>query len=313
MILVTGGTGAIGKKLVARLLARHAAVRVLTLPGDPQATAVRALGAEVCAGDVRNQDSLQQACQGVTTVYHMAAVILSPRTPQRFTEINVQGTRHMITAAAAAGHFIHVSSASVTYSRSNPYAVSKRQAEEIVRVSGLAWTIVRPTLVYYDGGAQEFAHFTDYLRRWPVVPFIGNGAARKNPVYVDDLADGLAAMAGNPATHGKIYQLSGGAALTMREMAELLLAHMGRRKPIVPVPVTVCRVLARAARLAASITGQEPLLTWQTISGVIQDADLDHTAARNDLGYRPRQFSAGLKELITLKNCLNEKINRGTI
>jgi NADH dehydrogenase len=309
-ILITGGTGAIGKKLVHRLLAQGHAVRVLTLPRDPQADAVHALGAEIIYGDVRDPATLPPACQGTDTVYHMAAIILSPGAPERFAEINVQGTRHLTLAAAAMGmgHFIHVSSASVTYPRSNPYALSKQRAEEIVRNAGLAWTIARPTLVYYDGGAQEFTHFVDYLRRWPVVPFIGSGAARKNPVYVDDLADALAAMAGNPAACGKTYNLSGGAGLTMRAMAELLLAHMGRSKPIVPLPVSVCRALTVAARMVASATGRGPLLTWQTISGIIQDADLDHTAAQRDLGYVPRPFHQGITALTGLKNCL-----RGTM
>jgi nucleoside-diphosphate-sugar epimerase len=88
-------------------------------------------------------------------------------------------------------------------------------------------------------------------------------------------------------------------------MAEMLLAHMGKRKPIIPLPVLMCRILALVSRGVSVLTGLGPLLTWQTISGIIQNADLDNTEARKDLGFKPRGFSEGIKELKSLQGCLS--------
>ena len=147
----------------------------------------------------------------------------------------------------------------------------------------MRWTIVRPTLVFEEGGGQEFLLFCDFLRRFPVVPLLGDGRARKRPVHVEDLIDGLVALAGNPRGYGQVYNLSGGDTVTMRELALLLLAQDGARKPLVPVPVPLCR-------LAAAVLGlllRRPHLSQHTIAGLTQHADLDPETARRDLGYHP--------------------------
>src|SRR5262249_62089428 len=110
-----------------------------------------------------------------------------------FASINRDGTANVVAEARAArvGHIVYVSSASVTYPRRTPYAESKLEAEEIVKASSCPYTIARPTLVYDAGGGQELLMFLDYLERFPVVPFIGSGGARKRPVWAEDVVDGL--------------------------------------------------------------------------------------------------------------------------
>jgi NADH dehydrogenase len=189
------------------------------------------------------------------------------------------------------GRFVHVSSASVVYPKPTPYSLSKRECEEIVRSSGLPWTIARPTLVYDRRGGQEFDLFLDYLRRFPVVPFIGTGRALKRPVFAGDLIKGLLAMADNPRAVGKVYNLSGGEAVSMTNFARLCLRLMGAgRKPIVPVPVAWCTAMARILNLFM----KNPPLRWPVIAGVTQDADLDPSEAMDELGYRPAKVTEKL-------------------
>jgi len=307
MILVTGGTGTIGRKLMACLAEKERRFRLLTLPGDTAAEELAGDTCEIRYGDISDQESLKGICQGVDTVFHLAAIILSPREPEQFNRINVQGTANLVAEAEHAGvqHFIHVSSASVCYGKQNPYSVSKTRAEEMVRASRIPhWTVLRPTLAYEEGGSREFTHFVDYLKKYPVIPFIGTGRATKAPVYVDDLVQGMAGAAGNAKAFGKTYGLSGGETLAIRQMAEMLLVHMGRKKTIIPIPVFICRALALISRGMSVLTGTEPLLTWQTISGIIQDADLNNAEAQTDLGFTPRGFSEGIKELKSLQGCL---------
>jgi nucleoside-diphosphate-sugar epimerase len=297
LALVTGAAGVMGSRLVARLRKAGWRVRALVLPGDPLRARVEALGCDVREGDVSRASTLDGVCDGVDLVYHLAAVIIS-HDPTVFQRINLDGTRHLLAEAhkAAVPHFVYVSSASVIYPRRTRYAESKLAAEHLVQASGLPYTIVRPTLVYDVDGGQELLMFLDYLRRFPIVPFVGAGGALKRPVWAEDIVDGLLRLAGAPVALGKTYNFSGAEAISMRELAELLLLHHDRPRPFVHVPVWACRALA--AVLSAAM--KRPPLTENAIAGVINDADLDPTSAMTDLGYAPLGVRAGFRRCYPL-------------
>ncbi len=297
-VLVTGAGGVLGERLVRGLLGRGYRVRGLVLPSDPARARLEALGAEVVEGDVSRADTLRGVATGVDTVFHLAAVILSPE-PSVFPRVNRDGTANVLNEARTAGvsHFIYVSSASVTYPKLTPYAQSKLEAEELVRrESALAWTIVRPTLVYDEHGGQEFVLFREYLERWPLVFFIGDGKAKKRPVLSDDLVTGLLALPDAEVSHGKVYNFSGGESICMRELAELMLLHRGMRRRFVHVPVPLCRALA----WLLGAVQRRPLLTPSSIAGIVHDADLDPSEATRELGYRPLGVRAGFARCFPL-------------
>lgn len=284
-VLVTGAAGVMGRHLVSGLIARGFAVRCLVLPGDSERGRLEQLGAEIREGDVREATSLSGICSEVDTVYHLAAVILS-RDPSVFRRVNRDGTANMVAEARSAGvrHFIYVSSASVTYPRRTPYAESKWQAEQLVASeTAFAHTIVRPTLVYDEHGGQEFVLFERYLRRFPIVPFIGSGNARKRPVWAPDIMDGLLRLAGNPESHGKLYNFSGGESISMRDFAHLILQKSDADRPFLHLPVSLCRALAFVLERCM----KNPPLTSSAIAGIVNDADLDPELAIRELGYHP--------------------------
>jgi nucleoside-diphosphate-sugar epimerase len=298
LVLVTGAAGVMGSRLVRALVQRGLRVRALVMPGDPLRRRLDDVTCEVVEGALEDPASLVRACAGVDTVYHLAAVILSPDA-KVFARVNRDGTAKLVAAAAGARvrHFIYVSSASVVYPRRTPYAESKLAAEAIVKTErSFAHTIVRPTLVYDSQGGEEFVRFLAYLRRFPVVPFVGAGGARKRPVFAEDVVAGLAAIAGNPRSHGRTYNLSGGEAISIIELARLMLAHHGLRRRFLRVPVPVCRALA--AVLAAVM--RDPPLNEYTIAGMINDADLDPELATAELGYRPLGVAAGFAHCFPL-------------
>jgi len=290
-ILITGAAGEIGSRLARRLHDRGHHVRALVLPGDPLVGRLAGT-ATVHFGDVTKPETLAGPLQGVDVVYHLAAVLLGENADS-FRAVNVEGTRHVVDAAAAAqvGHLVHISSASVVYPRTTHYSRSKQQAEQIVRACGsLNFTLVRPTLVYDREGGLEFKMYADFVKRYPILPLLAGGRARKRPVHVEDLLSGLVAMAANPVTYGKTYNLSGGETLTLRELAALLLERQGLTKPVLIVPASLGRIAARAWGLL----NRRPLLMEHTIAGLTQDADLDPSAAMQDLGYRPIGVRAGI-------------------
>jgi NADH dehydrogenase len=298
--LVTGAAGVMGSRLVTRLMGAGWKVTGLVLPGDPLRRRLEWLGCDIEEGDVRDAASLRGICDGIDTVYHLAAVIIS-HDPSVFRSVNRDGTSNVVAAASASKvrHFVHVSSASVTYPRPTAYSTSKREAEEIVaRERSFEHTIVRPTLVYDEEGGLELTMFVNYLLRFPIVPFIGDGRAMKRPVHSEDLVDGLVRLAGNAAAYGKTYNLSGSEAISMRDFARLILEHRGIRKPFVHVPVPVCKA---AARILGAFMAKPPL-TQSAILGVVQDADLDPGDAMRDLGYRPIGVREGFQRCFPVES-----------
>jgi nucleoside-diphosphate-sugar epimerase len=290
-ILITGAAGEIGSRMVSSFRARGHDVRALVLPGDP--LAARLGEAQILHGDVTQPETLGAAFVGAEIVYHLAAVLLCEKA-ELFQRVNVEGTRNVVAAAEAAGirHLIHISSASVVYPNTTHYSRSKRQAEDAVTACRKPqWTIVRPTLVYDGDGGLEFKLYADFVKRYPVVPLMAGGRAKKRPVHVADLLSGLLAMAGNPITFGKTYNLSGGDTVTLRELAQLMLERQGLSKPMLSLPAGPCR-------LGAWLWGKlnhHPLLMEHTIAGLTQDADLDPAAAMQDLGYQPIGVREGIR------------------
>ena len=307
MILVTGGSGVIGMRLVGKLSTAGNRIRALALPGDPSVKILEHKNIEICFGDITDINSIENISLNIKTVYHLAAIILSPLNPDLFWKINYQGTKNLIQASEKSGvqHFIYVSSASVTYPITNEYAKSKKSAEDLLIHSRIPhYTIVRPTLAYEDGGAAEIVHFINYLKKYSIVPFIGKGDVLKSPVYVEDIINGLVNIHGNERAYGCIYNFSGGEQLTLKEMAQHLLKHMGKKKMFLYIPVPVCKLIALILYFISKLSKKQPLLTYQTITGVTQHANLDNSKAIADLNYHPRPFSEGIKELKTIKNCL---------
>ena len=296
-VLVTGAAGVMGVRLVKRLLAAGWRVRALVLPGDQLRSRVEGLGCDVREGDVSDAASLAGICDGVDTVFHLAAVIIAAD-PSVFQRVNRNGTAHVLDEAVAGGarHFVYVSSASVTYPKRTPYAESKLQAEQLVQAAPLAHTIVRPTLVYEAGGGQELLMFLDYLRRFPIVPFIGDGSALKRPVWSEDIVDGLVRVAGNPIALGKLYNFSGAEAISILELARLLLLHHDHPRPFLHLPVPLCRLLAT---ISGALLAKPPL-THSAIAGIVNDANLDPSLATRELGYQPLGVREGFARCFPL-------------
>jgi uncharacterized protein YbjT (DUF2867 family) len=123
-------------------------------------------------------------------VVHLAALLLAHGDNDLLARVNRDGTAHLLACARTAGirRVVHVSSISVQYRRQNAYSRSKREGEDLVRASGLDWTILRPTLAWGDPAAIEHETFHQRVLRPAILPLPGGGRAHKAPVHVDDLA-----------------------------------------------------------------------------------------------------------------------------
>ncbi len=303
MILVTGGTGVIGSKLVKDLLSKGRKVRVLTLPGDPNIFGIKDLKCEIVYGDITDYNSLKSVCRGVNTIYHMAAIIIS-NIKEEIWRINVVGTKNIIDCAleAKVKHFIYVSSIAADWPQGSDYAKSKVTAEGLIKSQNeIKYTIIRPSLICGPGGGQEFMMFSKYLRKYPIVPFIGRGNANKNPVFVDDIARGLLSVLDNRKTYNKTYVFNGGEEISIYNLARLILRSQGISKPFIFIPVPLCKFIAYILDKAM----KNPPFNRYTISRITHNIIFDNTKTRKDLDYNPIGISEGIINVFTNSKKVN--------
>lgn len=298
MILVTGGTGFLGSKLVKRLVEKGHQVRAMAIENDPLVKNLDGVDCEIVTGDITKAETLTPCMEGVTTVFHLAAVLVS-HDPELFQKINYDGTKNVVDKAVEAGvkEFVYISAAAANYDVRTTYGQTKHRAEQLMREKRgeTNFIIVRPTLLYGPGGGgQELVMYINQLKKFKwFIPLVGSGNVMKRWVSVDDVIEGLTLVVNQPKAYGKIYNFAGGSAHTMREYTEMLCKELGINKPIVPIPVPVCYALAAMLKRIS----KKPMLRRDTILGVTMPADFSIAEAQEDLGYNPMPFSEGIKRI----------------
>ena len=161
-------------------------------------------------------------------------------------------------------------------------------AEDGVRrfcqAEGIAWTILRPTLIYCEGQDRNVTRLARIAERYGVIPLAGAGQGRRQPVHAEDLAWAALAAAVSPVTPGRTYDLPGGETLTYREMVERIFLGLDRTPRIICAPVALWRFAFRVAR------GRLPGATEAMGERMARDLTFDGGPAARDFGWAPRLF-----------------------
>jgi uncharacterized protein YbjT (DUF2867 family) len=256
MILVTGGTGFVGTKVVHALRAEDRPVRVLAR--DPKdAETVAAWGCQVAEGDMTDAASLQRAVAGCEAVIDLVAIISGSR--EDFQRVMIQGTRDLVAAAKDAGvkRFVLMSALGVGEGSKDltHYFHAKWDEEQTVQSSGLDYTIFRPSFVFGgDGGSLPI-----YIRqvRWsPVVTVIGDGKRLLQPIWVDDVAAYFAKSFSLPETVNRTFELAGPDVVTWDELYERIRRVLGKKRRRIHMPYGLVRA---GAAVVEKLPGDFPL------------------------------------------------------
>jgi len=294
-VLVTGGTGVIGQALVPELVRQGHSVRVLSRSAGEDASQWPS-GVECWPASISDQSDLRGCAEGCDLVLHVAGIM--DESPPAFTyeTVNVDGTRNIVREAERCkiGRFIYVSSLGAEAGTS-PYHRSKRRAEEIVRGFAGGWVILRPGNVYGPGD-EVVSLLLTMVRTLPVVPVIGTGDDKFQPIWVEDLAAALCESVRRTDLHGRVLELADEDQTTLNEMLGKLCEITGRSPVRVPIPP----FLASAGITMANILGVKLPVTESQLT-MLTEGSLIRTPGTNALigvfKIKPTSLESGLRKL----------------
>jgi uncharacterized protein YbjT (DUF2867 family) len=293
-VLVVGGTGFIGMLLTRELADRGHAVTVLSR--SPDAATLPDI-VETSKGDVREYDSIADAFEGIDVAVNLVALspLFEPSGDTTHEEVHLDGTRHVVQAAEEYGvRIVQMSALGADPDGKTAYIRSKGQAEEVVRESSTEWAIVRPSVMFGDGG--EFVSFTKTLTTPYVTGLPGGGATRFQPIWVGDLVPMLAEVIEDADKEhtGKTYELGGPEVLTLADIAMQVYRAEGKGLIVLPIPMLF-------ARFGLTIAGAIPGIPIGPDQ--YRSLTFDNTVSDNDVTV----FDRSLDDLQTLSDYLESR------
>ena len=308
---ITGGSGFVGRELIAELVRRGVTVRALAR-SDAASAAVTAAGAATARGDLDDRAAMEAGMRGTDTVFHAAAYVKQHGTRDVFFRVNVTGTENALAAAKAAGvkRFVHIGTEAVladgqpivradetrprTTNPAGLYPLTKGLAEAAVIAAnggGLETVVVRPRFIWGKGDTTLLPELVGAVKAGRFGWF-GGGHYLTSTCHVQNVVEGtlLAAEKGRP---GEIYFLTDGAPIEFRAFLTDYIATQGVDAGARSIPRWIARAIA-----AATSWMEQPPVTRVAIALVGHEVTVDDSKARRELGYRATTtIDAGLAQM----------------
>jgi UDP-glucose 4-epimerase len=317
-VLVTGGTGFIGKPLIEKLISLKLNVYVLSR------REIKIKGVKMITGDLLDKKSLKIP-ESIDTVFHLAALTNSEKKDSEafndFMNINFKGTVNLVDSLKNIKKFIFMSSVdalgiiqdkiltedSKSFAK-EPYDISKFKAEQYLleknRKENFPVVIVRPTMVYGEGDLSDFMKVNVAIFKICTMvkkhsfPIIGNGKNRLPLVHVSNVVKGtlLAEKYGVP---GEIYTLSDERSYSLNELVNTIAKHLNVRFPGLHVPRFLMKGMASSFEFLEKLSGFKAPIKLSGIDYLTQNRMFDISKAKKLLHYKPIDLDEGMKITIS--------------
>ncbi len=295
LVTVFGGSGFLGRHVVRALAKRDYRIRVAVrrpeLAGHLQPLG-RVGQIHAVQANLRYPASVEAAMRDSHAAVNLVG-ILAEGGAQTFDAVQGAGADAVAKAAAAAGaRMVHVSAISADENSASRYARAKAAGEKAVRAAVPSATILRPSIVF--GPEDQFTNrFAALARVSPVMPLIGGGATRLQPVYVGDVATAVADAVDGKTGEGATYELGGPEVLTMREIMEIILAVTERRRMLVSWPFGLAKLQAAFLQFAPGAFKLTPdQVTLLRSDNVVSDTAKAAGLTLQGLGITPDSMEA---------------------
>lgn len=288
-ILLIGGTGFTGKRVLHSLSHRHdIQVTCLLRPGSTLKDVPEGMTVAVVRGDLDDEATLKKAMAGKDGMIYVASL----------------GFGHAETVVKAAQESrlkkCVFTSTTAIFTKLNASTKKIRKAAELeITNSDLNWTIIRPTMIYGRKGDRNMERLVKFLKRSPIIFIPGSGNSLQQPNFVDDVAGAVVAAYFNGKTAHKAYDISGKDQLTFNEVVDTIANVLDKKVWKIHVPLKLCLgILYRYESFAVHL-GLRPWLKAEQVLRLNEDKVFTHDEAARDFGYTPKDFAEGVTELIS--------------
>jgi NADH dehydrogenase len=263
-VLVLGGSGFVGRALCERLAQSHPGLRLLVpTRRNAHGQAVRPLpNVDLITADVHDAAALARLAAGCDAVVNLVAILHGNEAA--FERVHVALPRSIVAACRTAGvtRLVHVSALGVAADAPSRYLRSKAAGEAVFTGSGLAVTVLRPSVIF--GAQDRFLNVFGQLQQLaPFMP-LAFGSARFQPVWVQDVAAALVAALDDPATAGRTFECAGPREVTLSELVRLAGRWAGAERPQIPLPAWAGSLQAAAMELMPG----EPLMSRDNVASM---------------------------------------------
>jgi len=310
-IMVTGATGFLGSHVAQGLIKDDHEVSLLVR--NPAKLIPDLQQCRIVKGDILDLASIKASLKGAKAVVHCAAYVGEWGPREMYVQTNVQGTRNMIDACAAAGakRFIHISSNSVygegdrdnrdlveeTPYRKNGqfYGDSKVDSERLVfeahAAGKIAATAIRPSMIWGPRDRQFFPKIIEALSKG-LMAYPGGGHKLIGLTHVDNIVDLVRLCLTNKISSGRAYNVDDDDRRTMRDLVQALCARLGYKEPWLSVPTPMAKALAEISEFIGKTMKSQrpPLITKMGIGILCYDNDVSVERAKKELGYHPQDL-----------------------
>jgi uncharacterized protein YbjT (DUF2867 family) len=277
-VLVTGGTGFVGPKIVHALRAAGKEVKALVRRRD-RAHSLAAWGCELAEGDITDAATLRRAADGCDVIVHLVAILAGR--PAEFERVMEQGTRDLIDAAREGGvrRFVLMSALGTREDTRDlvPYLRAKWEMEQTVKQSGLEHVIFRPSFIFGpDGGSLQI--FLRQVRWSPITPIVGPGTQRIQPIWIEDVAAYFAQGVELAQAANRTFELGGPDIVTWNELYARIRRVLGKRRPTIHLPFGLVRAGALVVeRLPGAPISRDQVAMIELGDNVVSDDTADAT------------------------------------
>lgn len=252
LVTVYGGSGFVGRHVVRALAKRDYRIRVAVrrpeLAGHLQPLG-RVGQIHAVQANVRSPASVEAAMRGASVAVNLVG-ILTENGAQRFDAVQHKGAEAIARAAATAGaRMVQISAIGADANSASRYARAKAAGEAAVLAAVPSATIIRPSVMF--GPEDDFTNrFAALARMSPILPLVGGGTTRMQPVFVGDVADAIADGVDGKTKPGAVYELGGPEVLTMRQIMQIILQTIDRKRAFAPLPYGIASLQALVLQFA---------------------------------------------------------------
>ena len=294
LVTVFGGSGFLGRNVVRALCKREYRIRVAVrrpeLAGHLQPLG-RVGQIHAVQANVRHPGSVATAVRDADAVVNLVG-ILREQGRQRFESVQHEGAGAVAKAAALHGaRLVHMSALGVDATATSVYARSKAAGEQAVLAAVPTATIVRPSTVF--GPEDDFFNkFASLARFLPVLPLIGGGNTRFQPVFAGDVAAAITAAVAGETKPGATYELGGPEVMTLRDVMQYVLTTIERRRLLLPIPFGLAKLQATFMQLLPNAPLTRDQVELLKGDSVVSDAAVREKRTLAGLGLEPTSVQA---------------------